>query len=76
MVQPLPTKFYALTAEKRPPEGAVGRCPAARCRALIPGDGLRRLGSLQTALGVLRLNEALLWHYGDWCKLDEEILMP
>ena len=37
MVQPLPQRFYALTAEKRPPEGAVGRCQAARsapcCRA-------------------------------------------
>ena len=30
MVQPLPPSFDSVTVQKRPPEGAVGRCPAAR----------------------------------------------
>jgi hypothetical protein len=40
MVQPLPPQFCRLTAQKRPPEGAVGRCPAALKRL----DSGRRKG--------------------------------
>ena len=37
MGERLPQKFCRLTVQKRPPEGAVGRCPAALKSALIPG---------------------------------------
>jgi hypothetical protein len=30
MVQPLPPAVLLVTVQKRPPEGAVGRCPAAQ----------------------------------------------
>jgi len=39
MGQPTSTEVLLVTLQKRPPEGAVGRCPAARYRALIPGEG-------------------------------------
>jgi hypothetical protein len=37
MAQPTPQMFYARTLQKRLPEGAGRRCPAAR-GALIPGE--------------------------------------
>lgn len=47
----LRTSFGPLPLQKRPPGGAVGRCPAARKRALIPGNS----NSDRLSLGTVRL---------------------
>jgi hypothetical protein len=68
MDQPLPPQFTRLTLQKRPPEGAVGRCPAAQERLdsgqeeapdLIPGPATFKI---LMAICLEVYQPSVVWH--------------